>query len=927
MFSKFVITIAAIFLVIQCHAANYYFAASGNDSYTTAQAQNKATPWQSITKLNSFYNSLKPGDSVLFKCGDSFAGTITPTKSGTAALHIIFSSWGTGAKPILTGLVSTGAWVNMGGGIYEAPVPLGAATANVCTLNGVSQPLGRYPNADAPNSGYLNIDSHTNDAQIVSSALNTSVNWTGADIVIRKNHWQITKGTVTSNTATVVNYSETSSLLPINNYGFFFQNNPNTLDEYGEWYYNPTTKMIMMYFGSTTPVNGSVQVAAIDYLVNINIQSYMTFKGLTFTGCNNTAIYGFTVNGLTVTNCNFISCGQIAIYINLSTGMVVSNCNLQNNNNCGIVSRNETATQVTNDTLTNTGVIAGMGQPKDGTSYEGIIVTGTANGVVTNNIVTNVGYVGIDFGGDSTVVKNNYINNFDLIKDDGGAIYTDAANLDSLQNHTGIQIVNNIVVNSIGAPAGSTGIFPGCASGIYLDDNTTGVTITGNSISNCVTGLYFHHARNIIATGNTFFNNTTEVYFQHNEAQFTIKNNIVNNNIIYSEYKTQQNVYMQSYLNDIINFATFNNNYYSSPIDNIFPINANGTLLDLGLWQYRYGKDLTSVNTTALPHYNLVMAASKRSMFTNSAFNKNITGTLTWSVNGNFLSAWNSSGELDGGSLKGYFSFQSGSTSNNPMFLFAAGAVSTANVYMLKFSMIATKGHKRLQVFIRNNSTPYNRISEIKYVDIDSTRTENTLMIAPTAASANAAIVFLLEDEDISMYLDNVGFYPTTSTVINPTTQIFYQYNATNASVNTKLNGTYVDVKNNTYTNSATIPAFSSVLLFKNPDSTVTKPPIVYGTPIPPRDTVALTFSQKTASIGVYPNPASSYIIFNFNTSDVKDLNIKLLNTRGDVILNQNVQVGDSSYRLDFNQKPQPGCYFIQLSGSGINQMSKVIII
>src|SRR5579872_2429651 len=111
MFRKFVVSIAALFIVIQCHAANYYFAASGNDSYTTAQAQNKATPWQTITKLNSFFLSIKPGDSVLFKCGDTFTGTITVTKSGTAALPIIFASWGAGAKPIITGLVPSGAWV------------------------------------------------------------------------------------------------------------------------------------------------------------------------------------------------------------------------------------------------------------------------------------------------------------------------------------------------------------------------------------------------------------------------------------------------------------------------------------------------------------------------------------------------------------------------------------------------------------------------------------------------------------------------------------------------------------------------------------------------------------------------------------------------------------------------------------------------
>ena len=33
------------------------------------------------------------------------------------------------------------------------------------------QPLGRYPNPDAANGGFLNVDSHITDTQITSSAL------------------------------------------------------------------------------------------------------------------------------------------------------------------------------------------------------------------------------------------------------------------------------------------------------------------------------------------------------------------------------------------------------------------------------------------------------------------------------------------------------------------------------------------------------------------------------------------------------------------------------------------------------------------------------------------------------------------------------------------------------------------------------------
>ena len=35
------------------HAATYYLAANGSDAHSAAQAQNPATPWQSLAKLNA----------------------------------------------------------------------------------------------------------------------------------------------------------------------------------------------------------------------------------------------------------------------------------------------------------------------------------------------------------------------------------------------------------------------------------------------------------------------------------------------------------------------------------------------------------------------------------------------------------------------------------------------------------------------------------------------------------------------------------------------------------------------------------------------------------------------------------------------------------------------------------------------------------
>src|SRR5947209_2016005 len=91
--------ILTLSLGIKANATNYYFSSSqGNDSRTSAQAQDSSTPWKSIAKLNSFMANIKPGDQILFKSGDTFYGAISTTKSGTTSAPITFSSYGTGDK-------------------------------------------------------------------------------------------------------------------------------------------------------------------------------------------------------------------------------------------------------------------------------------------------------------------------------------------------------------------------------------------------------------------------------------------------------------------------------------------------------------------------------------------------------------------------------------------------------------------------------------------------------------------------------------------------------------------------------------------------------------------------------------------------------------------------------------------------------------
>src|SRR5262245_32623990 len=133
---------------INANATTYYFSSSdGEDSRTSAQAQNSSTPWKSIDKLNSFFSSLKPGDHVLFKKGDIFYGTIRANTSGSSESPIVLSSYGSGAKPIITGFTDVTSWNNVGNNIWESSSSVSElAACNIVVIKGVNTAMGRTPN-------------------------------------------------------------------------------------------------------------------------------------------------------------------------------------------------------------------------------------------------------------------------------------------------------------------------------------------------------------------------------------------------------------------------------------------------------------------------------------------------------------------------------------------------------------------------------------------------------------------------------------------------------------------------------------------------------------------------------------------------------------------------------------------------------------
>ena len=98
------------------HAATYYVdSVGGSDSSVTPTSS--STPWQTIAKVNA--STFSPGDSILFKRGDTWREQLTVPTSGNASSSITFGAYGSGTLPQILSSVAFSTTTNWS--VYPTP--------------------------------------------------------------------------------------------------------------------------------------------------------------------------------------------------------------------------------------------------------------------------------------------------------------------------------------------------------------------------------------------------------------------------------------------------------------------------------------------------------------------------------------------------------------------------------------------------------------------------------------------------------------------------------------------------------------------------------------------------------------------------------------------------------------------------------------
>ena len=870
-------------------AKNYYISSStGNDSYTSTQAQNQSTPWKSISKLNSF--ALAAGDIVYFKNGETFYGTIIPNTGG-----ITYTAYGSGVKPIITGLTSISSWTSVGSNIWEASVPAGLAKMNMVVINNALVPMGRYPNAKTTNDGYLTYESASGSSSITDNQLSSSPNWNGGELLVRRTNYASDRAKITGHSGTTINFSTYSGGHAfISGYGYFIQNHASTLDQNGEWYYNPSTKKIRIYYTSTPP---TVQVSTLANLFKADFtskgtQSNITIRGLNFRGSEEIIMPLTYCNNFTIDNCDFAFAGTNAVEYKYVTGLTLKNSTISDINMIGVYeydSKTNNNITIQNNTIRRIGINPGMMSNAYGEAISSTALNVFAqNLLIQENVIDSVGYVaiGLKKSRNNQAVRKNVISNYCMIKNDGGAIYNSGLRGDPVA--TNIVIESNIISKGGNATGGT--IYPNNkhTRAIYLDATSTGVQVLNNTIFDAWDGIYISQAQYITIRGNTIYNtgNYKPGALNYYSGALVIADgfdgyqhtryNTITKNVLFAKEFDQLLYYQTDRYNGVGQIGVVDSNYYANPQSDIPHIMTNTTaastqtIFSLPEWRTTFPNyDRNSkMSPRTIPQFTVNSQGANKAP--NEQFNSNISGVTAESSPQVHSLSWDNTSKVTGtGSAK----LTSSVTSSKLTSLFQiVGAVTSGKKYLLKFKTRATKPGA-FQTRILQYTGCYCINSSIKRGSFDTDLKQHEILMDWTDASqSNAALFIEFTQNSSTVYIDDIQFQEVTVSPTNVDDYHRFVYNPTNSNQTISLAANYISVEGTVYnTGSITLAPFSSKVLLKD-GGQVTPPPAappVAGRPVATAGTPAFSCGGTSTSVPVSATGGSAPYTGtgNFNTN------------------------------------------------------------
>lgn len=773
-----------------------------------AAAGTLASPWKSLTRVNAAQHLLKPGDRVLFRRGQVFRGPLLLEASGLEGRPITYASYGDGPRPEITGFVAVSGWTRAGPRLWRAVLPAGPAKLQALSVDGLLRPLGR-----TPNEGYLTVDAHAGRGSITDADLPEG-DWTGAELVLRKVRWVIDRCRVEGQTGRTLRGEPVSSYEPVDGHGYFLQNHPRTLDAFGEWHLDPSTRALSVVLDDAEPPPGRVKASVVDILISAQGRHDLAFEGLRLSGANRAALALDRAARIRLRDCAIVASGVDALRGGRVDGLLVEDVGIEDTNNNAIhLDDGASRCVLRRVTVRATGMRPGMGGSGDGT-YNAITLLGGSDNLIEDFTITDTGYLPVHFGGSRITVRDGFIQGYASVKDDAGGIYT-WTGADAKTPTTGRKILGNLILDGRGAPAGALGATK--AFGIYLDDVASEVEVRGNTVARADAGLFLHNAFRCRVAENTFFDNGVQLLIIHDGIpNAEIRDIAFTDNTLAARTREQGLLWATSLSEDFARFGGFERNLYARPADPELGVrlgigDRRPRAHDLAGWRALTGLDGSSRMSKASLRPSAIRPAGPE-LVSAGDFAKDVKNASCWSASGASELAW-VEGKLDGGCLHHRYKKPSDAPQTSLLML-NAGPLRAGRRYLLTFSVLGTAERGSAGVRLREGAGPWGPLTEALDVRVDTTRREAALLFTPPRDQAASIIEWSFNEGDGTLWLDNVSLREAEEEAPDPAAfKLLLNPDTREASV--KLDGDWTDLDGRPAGGSVKLPPRGSRVLIR----------------------------------------------------------------------------------------------------------------
>ncbi|MDP4187536.1 MAG: right-handed parallel beta-helix repeat-containing protein, partial [Bacteroidota bacterium] len=814
---KFLSIVFMLLIVKSLYGVNYYVdSQNGKD---TNNGKSSSSPWKTIDQVNKAMTGFKPGDSILFKRGQNFAGQISVSVSGSDASPIVFGAYGSGDPPIIFGSIPVTGWVQYSGNIYYANVTqtvnevfIGSPTT--ITINSEKTITNQYKRmtlARYPNSGWLFTTSGNGNAGFTDNKLtNPAGYWNGCNVHIRSGNWTYETRKVQSYSNTNVVFDTPTDYNTLDQKGYFFDNKFSELDAANEWYYDQSTKRLYFYAPqgknpSEFDVEASVYGQGVTTSYNI---TNIIIQDLDFEMHSQSGITLWCSKSIKVLRCNIKNTNiGVNIYCETPWNIVVDNCIIDNCIDKGIATYDPQNSIFSNNIITRTGMAPGLGGSSDACAL-GIYIGGNSkNNLVSKNYIDSVGYNGIHCMGESNIVEYNIVKNTLLTLNDGGGLYSWGTF--SKNNIFRYNFVDYVKGDITSCPLNTPFSF-----GIYLDDNTSAFKLQNNTISRSTSiGIFLHNSTVNEITGNTVYG--TEGLHISYDWDGQDSHQTVKNNVIYNLDENKIPLTIASQLSAMGN-ESMDNNYYCNPYRNITTAynGSDGKQYYFGLeqWKQFSGKDPNSKGSLISLTPYIPFDTLGQDLIKNGTFDSNLTDWTYWFLGIDNMS-WANDGGMDQGSIK--MSLNQSSSAASYGIVFSPNFDLKQNSFYALSSSIKGFNLGTMNIDIQHqvgdaNGTVYSSKAAL----ITSKRNMNFVFKTSSLANTQNFVSFLFPRTGSGFYLDNVHLYEVNAKYQEPTSKSVLFSNPSDYTKTFDLQqAIFNDLDGNQITKELTLQPWSSQIL------------------------------------------------------------------------------------------------------------------